>query len=79
MNEELKKEKLKRERKMAKRKPKVCFLGTTYNGQVYIAETIQSILNQSLKEIEVIYINDGSTDNTVKITYLHSLIIFRHH
>ena len=45
-------------------KPKVCFLGTVYNGASFIAEAIESILNQDMKEIEVIYIDDGSTDST---------------
>lgn len=49
------------------KKPKVCFLGTTYNGQAYIAETIECILNQTIQDIEVIYINDGSTDHTIDI------------
>lgn len=48
-------------------KPKVCFLGTVLNGELYLAETIRSLLEQSLKEIEVIYIDDGSTDSTTKV------------
>ncbi|MDJ0696185.1 glycosyltransferase [Mastigocoleus sp. MO_188.B34] len=38
-----------------------------YNGEQTIAETIKSVLNQNFKDIEVIVINDGSTDKTVDI------------
>lgn len=35
-----------------------------YNTEVYLSECIDSILNQSYTDIEVIIINDGSTDNS---------------
>ena len=38
-----------------------------YNGEKYIKKAIESILNQTLKEIEVIVIDDNSKDNTIKI------------
>lgn len=38
-----------------------------YNSESYIAECIESILNQSYKNIELILINDGSTDNSLCI------------
>ena len=38
-----------------------------YNVEYYIDKCIQSLLNQTLKNIEIILINDGSTDNTLKI------------
>lgn len=40
---------------------------TTYNGQLYIREQLDSILNQSLPVDEVIICDDGSTDGTVEI------------
>lgn len=35
-----------------------------YNAEKYIENCIESLLNQTKKEIELILINDGSTDNT---------------
>ena len=36
----------------------------TYNAENYIADTLKSILNQTFSDIEVICIDDGSTDST---------------
>jgi glycosyltransferase involved in cell wall biosynthesis len=36
-----------------------------YDGEKYIVEAVQSVLNQSHKELEVLVIDDGSTDSTV--------------
>jgi len=39
----------------------------TYNGEKYIAEQIDSILNQTYKDIRIIIRDDGSIDNTLSI------------
>ena len=39
----------------------------TYNREKYIKKCIDSIINQTYKNLEILIINDGSTDNTVKI------------
>ena len=39
----------------------------TYNGEKYICEQIESILNQSYKEWVLFIRDDGSTDKTIKI------------
>lgn len=36
----------------------------TFNSKQYINQAIQSILNQSYKNYEIIVVDDGSTDNT---------------
>lgn len=38
-----------------------------YNVEKYIKKGIESLINQTLKDIEIIVINDGSKDNTLKI------------
>ena len=38
-----------------------------YNSEEYLEECIKSLINQSLKEIEMIFINDGSRDNSLSI------------
>lgn len=36
----------------------------TYNGELYLEEAVGSVLNQSLHDLEIIIIDDGSKDNT---------------
>lgn len=38
-----------------------------YNVEKYIEKGLNSLINQTLKDIEIIVINDGSNDNTLKI------------
>ena len=38
-----------------------------YNVAKYISKTLDSVLTQTNKNIEVLLINDGSTDNTLNI------------
>lgn len=47
--------------------PKVTVLMPVYNGEKYLKEAIDSILNQTFSDFEFLIINDGSTDNTVGI------------
>lgn len=47
--------------------PRVSVLMPAYNAEKYIAESIESILNQTFSDFEFIIINDGSHDNTAQI------------
>ena len=47
--------------------PKVSVIIPIYNTAAYLHDTINSIRNQSLKEIEIILLNDGSTDDSINI------------
>ena len=38
-----------------------------YNSEKYLEETLQSIVDQTFKNWELITVNDGSQDNTLKI------------
>ena len=46
---------------------KISVIIPVYNTQKYLRECIDSILNQNFKDIEIICINDGSTDNSQDI------------
>lgn len=46
---------------------KVSVVIPVYNVEDYLGECLDSIINQSLKDIEIICINDGSTDNSLGI------------
>ncbi len=49
------------------KKPKVSIIIPVYNTEAFVKDTILSILNQSLRDSEVIVINDGSTDNSLSV------------
>ena len=47
--------------------PKLCILLASYNGEKYISEQLDSIINQTYKNWELIIRDDGSKDETVTI------------
>lgn len=47
--------------------PKISVLMSVYNGSRYLKESVDSILNQSFTDFELIIIDDCSTDNTWEI------------
>lgn len=47
--------------------PKISVLVPIYNVEKYLEECLESIISQTLQDIEVICINDGSTDGSLKI------------
>ena len=46
---------------------KVSVVIPTYNVEKYLRECLDSVVNQTLKDIEIICVNDGSTDNSLEI------------
>lgn len=57
---------------MTNKKPLVSIVITAYNYAEYIEKSIDSALGQSYKNIELIVINDGSTDNTNEVIEKYS-------
>lgn len=47
--------------------PKVSVIMPVYNTEKYVIDAIKSILEQTLKDIEIIVIDDGSTDGSLKL------------
>lgn len=46
-------------------RPKVSVVITIYNGASYLEASVRSVLSQTLKEIEIILVDDGSSDDSV--------------
>ena len=49
---------------MEENKIKISVMVPIYNTSQYLEKCLKSILSQSLREIEIICVNDGSTDNS---------------
>src|SRR5690625_806428 len=49
------------------KKIKASVIIPVYNTEKYIGEALRSIIHQDLEDIEIIVINDGSTDDSLKI------------
>ena len=50
---------------------KVSIIVPVYNAEQYLGYTITSILKQTYKNIEIILVNDGSKDDSLKIGRAH--------
>ncbi len=64
--------------------PKVSIIIPIYNGEKYLTKAIESAIKQSLSEIEIIIVDDGSTDNTSSLLEQYSkkddrINIYSHH
>ena len=60
-------EKYPRKQQNAMKPVKVSVIIPVYNTELYVRQTIQSILGQTLHDIEIITVDDGSTDNSLSI------------
>ena len=48
-------------------RPKASFVVPAFNSEAFIAETLESCLKQTERNIEVVVVNDGSTDSTADV------------
>lgn len=60
-------DKLQGENNMSDSIPKMSIVIPVYNVKKYLRECLDSVINQTLKDIEIICINDGSTDGSHEI------------
>lgn len=51
---------------------KISIIVPIYNVEKYLKRCIDSIINQSYTNIEIILVNDGSTDNSLNICQLYT-------
>lgn len=52
--------------------PKISVIIPIYNSEKYINQCLDSLINQTFKDIEIICINDGSTDNSLELLQQYS-------
>ena len=60
---------------MKERKPVVCVLMSSYNGEKYIKQQIDSILSQEDVDLKLVIRDDGSTDGTRDIIREYSSVL----
>lgn len=53
-------------------KPRLSIICAVYNAEEYLAACIESIINQSYRDWELILINDGSKDSSLEICYRYA-------
>ncbi len=53
-------------------RPKVSVIIATYNRSHFVCEAIESVLNQTFPDFEIIVIDDGSIDNTKQVLEKYS-------
>ena len=51
---------------------KVSVIVPVYNVERYLEKCLNSLVNQTLAEIEIIVVNDGSEDNSKKLLMIFS-------
>ncbi|MBU1047346.1 MAG: glycosyltransferase [Candidatus Omnitrophica bacterium] len=65
---------------MGKEEPLISVIVPTYNRAHFLKEAIESVLAQTYKNLEIIIVDDGSTDNTSKLVekFTDKRIIYLH-
>lgn len=47
--------------------PKISVIIPVYNVEKYLPQALESVINQTFADLEIVCVNDGSTDNSLKI------------
>jgi glycosyltransferase involved in cell wall biosynthesis len=55
-------------------RPEITVLIPVYNGEKYLEQALESVLNQTFKDFEVLVIDDGSTDDSIRILKRFAII-----
>ena len=58
--------------------PKISVIIPVYNGEIFLEDTIKSVLNQNYDNWECIVVDDGSIDGSAAIAKKHEQIIYLH-
>ena len=53
------------------KRPKVSVVIPIYNVENYLSRCLESVIHQTLLDIEIIGVNDGTKDNSVAVSYTH--------
>ena len=49
------------------KQPKISVIIPVYNAQAYLRECLDSVVNQTMEDIEIICVDDGSTDASARL------------
>ena len=52
---------------MSQKQPKVSIVIPVYNAEVHLRQCLDSVVNQTLRDIEIICVDDGSTDGSATV------------
>ena len=55
-------------------RPEITVLIPVYHGEKYLEQSLESVLNQTFKDFEVLVIDDGSTDGSIRILKRFAII-----
>ena len=58
---------------------KISIIVPIYNVEKYLKRSLDSLVNQTLEDIEIILVDDGSTDNSHKIAEDYKKIILMYY
>ncbi len=53
--------------------PRISVIIPVYNVEKYLKECLDSVIEQTFSDIEIICVNDGSTDNSLNILNSYSI------